>query len=225
MLEIEDLLKIKLQTLKPFFKKMGEIRGNFLETIKADPEKEEQLLSGIIRATLQSRITLSNCYGSTAFNIEAVIGVSGDSVGIEKFIFKWEDRGEKRSEAVRIASRPSNLINGALCYYFVCPYTGKLCRNLYTDGRVLISRFGFTHTYSQRNMSKSSRNLIRAVEAMAETDKEQRYRKEYYRGKLTPYGRRIRKLFSIMVTYIGDPVNGLENALIAPSRGRPPKLW
>ena len=100
-------------------------------------------------------------------------------------ILRWEDEGESHTQTVRILRRESNLISGSYVYYFRCPF-GYKAKNLYYIHSGFRSRRAFPHRYRLQDMSKQRREI-----AMGSVEKPYRkYGKEYYRGKLTPYGRR-----------------------------------
>ena len=91
----------------------------------------------------------------------------------------------------------SNLNGETGYYYFVCPVTGLSCRNLYlVDGR-FVSRLAFRPLYrkqAETRVPKSNGSLavLRAI-ADYEDAATAKYRRLTYRGKLTPYGRKVAK--------------------------------
>ena len=81
--------------------------------------------------------------------------------------FLWEDdEGKSRNQKIYLRGEPSNLKPETYVWYFVCPHTGKNCRTLYTDGKVITSRYAFRHTYSARNKSHKQRKLERIYSTM-----------------------------------------------------------
>jgi len=91
--------------------------------------------------------------------------------------------------------KQSNLNNGGF-YYFICPVTGRSCRKLYLVGGRFVSRFAFRALYDKQCWSKSDRvDPLNDLLAFAEWEQlaGQRYRKPVYRGKLTPYGKKLAK--------------------------------
>lgn len=89
-----------------------------------------------------------------------------------ELLFKWTDEdGCERKQKVYLYGSESNLLKETYVWYFVCPATGRHCRKLYTDGRRLVSRYAFPHTYSDRNLSHKTRRLRRLLETM-ETEEE-----------------------------------------------------
>lgn len=98
---------------------------------------------------------------------------------------EWEDEAIYRQD-IHIIAESSNLPSqsSSNVYYFVCPGTGLKCRTLYKIGSYFLSRRAFYAIYPQQMKSKRKRII---------SYREKPYRKngkEYYRGKLTPYGKR-----------------------------------
>ncbi len=90
----------------------------------------------------------------------------------------------------------SNLGRGGY-YYFACPVTGLSCRKLYLYGTRFVSRPAFRGLYEFQAMSRAQRSGFRgwaAAMAKYELISGQRYRKYYYRDRLTPFGRRLERL-------------------------------
>lgn len=228
MVEINELKRVCLRDFKPFFTEIEKLKRAAEAALQKHPEQEYSINN-------KFREAVSHIKGTYKLREDTEVTILPEVNSYRRelthFSFRWRAMdGENKVKFVAVTKRPSNLGKGDV-YYFVCPYSGRLCRKLYTDGYLFTSRWAFNHTYSDRNLSKRNRDLFRVVDAMRETDREERYRKEYYRGKLTPYGRRRRKLYSIMGGYISDPKNGFERAdfetraILAPRRGRPPKMW
>ena len=222
MIEIDTLRRIHLRDLDAFFINLKRFRPTLLNLMERKPEKIREALA-LVANNVRVSITLS-----TTYNVEATINENAE---IESFLFKWEYDGVKREQRVYITARPSNLHKESACYYFLCPFTSHPCRKLYTDGKILISRYGFRHTYSDRKQSKQERELTAVINAMQFTDQDHRHRKEYYRGKITPFGRKMMKSYNTLTRYLGDFRNGVEYnqakadfeamALTSPQRGRP----
>lgn len=130
-------------------------------------------------------------------------------------LFKWTDQGgEVRKVRVKIQEERSNLGRGSV-YYFLCPVTGERCRKLFLDGKVICSRRAFRHHYELQEGTKLDRAYIRLRKLMGAEEKS---RKAYYRGRLTPYGRKLlrdeAKFDSVFETISAAPLRG---------RGRPRK--
>lgn len=220
MTEIDYLRRIQIRDLKPYFAGLAKARAQLLELFERKPEKIRKTLEEVNKS-LQGTLTFSD---STTYSVQARVN---EYVEIESFLFKWEDDGEQREQRISVTSRPSNLVEGASCYYFLCPYTSRICRKLYTDGRVLVSRYGFPHTYSQRNYSHRWRADKKVLDFMLFVDEEENFKRkrERYNGKLTRFGR---KLVKIMGGETYEEIRkkqrgGILNLLQPYRKGRPPK--
>jgi len=99
----------------------------------------------------------------------------------------WEDDNERsHKQTIYFQPKASNLGNGTT-YYFVCPTTGILCRRLYFTDRSITSRKGFRNPlYLSQAKSHKQRDLF-------PKDPYRENGKMYYRGKLTPYGKRVER--------------------------------
>lgn len=229
MVEIDNIQRVSLRAFKPFFTEVKRLRRAVEKVIESNPEKEAEALrlfsSGA--SSLKGSFTLSD---GRIMDITA--HVNTEAMEISCFFFRWiGSDGKEKLVSVNVEKRPSNLGIDEV-YYFICPHTKKLCRKLFTDGYTITSRWAFPHTYSKRNLSKYSRVLFGMVDAMVETDKDYRYRKERYRGKLTPFGKRMYNNYLKICAFVGrdgkiEPSARADfesTALIAPRRGRPRQL-
>ena len=198
LIEIDRLPRFSLAGFKPVFvtvAKMRELTENRLKGMQLSDEGaaayRERYLSERMDY-LRGHITMEGGYfgrdGSVTFHYEANL-CTADPLEVIGFTFRWEYGGSDHTKRVAVEARPSNLGLGSV-YYFICPYSGTLCRKLYTDGNVLTGRRGFKHTYSARNDSKRHREIM-ALYKLLDTPYREPYRKYYYRGKLTPYGLRM----------------------------------
>lgn len=129
----------------------------------------------------------------------ASVGFATKTTGVPLARFSYEANGTPQNYDVALRWKRSNL-NPATehgYYYFVCPVTGALCRKLYLVGGRFVSRHAFRALYEQQTFSKSRRRNLapyRDLLAVDELVYNQRYRRETYRGNLTPYGRKVAKL-------------------------------
>lgn len=210
MVQIDRLCRITLRDLKPFYSRLRELKAEH-------PTGFRGVLTGTMNFCSEWR--------HPTITILANVNEYGD---IESFVFRWEYDGRERKQKINITSLPSNLIEGVNCPYFVCPQTHRYCRKLYTDGSAFASRYSFPHTYSDRNQSKQGRQLAAVIKAMQDVDEPHPYRKETYRGEITPYGRRMRKNYITLSRYVGvDPLNDvqaradIETRALLTRRGRP----
>ncbi|MEJ7848821.1 MAG: hypothetical protein WKF92_12110 [Pyrinomonadaceae bacterium] len=83
---------------------------------------------------------------------------------------------------------------GGLNWYFICPVTGKRCRNLYGIGEYFLSRFAYPSAmYTSQTESKRTRELSKAFKCIdLQSDfLEKRHARTTYKGKLTKRYRRI----------------------------------
>ncbi|MBQ3961714.1 MAG: hypothetical protein II683_07975 [Muribaculaceae bacterium] len=129
----------------------------------------------------------------TVFSVEGKIN---DALEIERLIFRWQSRDGEREQQIRITAKQSNLVPESRCLYFVCPHSGRICRKLFTDGVVLTSRYSFKHTYSQRNHSHKFREYMKryGFYLFVNDTSNVKGRRVRYRGKLTPFGRKLAKM-------------------------------
>ena len=224
MTEIDRLGRISLRDLKPLFTNLANVREQLLDAIAKNPENTADALA-TVEKYIRADITYSNNFSRITYKIEGRANEFGE---MESLLFKWESDGEQREQRVNLSFTRSNLKGvNAPCYYFVCPYTSRLCRKLYTDGRVLLSRYGFPHTYSARNYSHRWRNAKKVLDFMLFMETESNFtgRRDYYNGKLTRFGRKLRKIAGgedyeeILARQRGT----VEALYFAPRRGRPPK--
>ena len=110
---------------------------------------------------------------------------SGGSLSLT---LRWEDEGEQHSQTIPIVRRESNLIRGSYVYYFLCPF-GYKAKKLFYIGSRFRSRRAFPHIYHEQSLSRQRRELSRG----SGEEPFRRYGKEYYRGKITPYGKRCKR--------------------------------
>lgn len=111
--------------------------------------------------------------------------------------FRYIDlAGSVRLENIALLEEPSNLGIGKVLY-FLCPYSGRKCRTLYTDGYVFASRYALKNAvYSYQNKSKKDRAFERMFAFVRPDSPERPGGKITYRGKLTPYGRRVARYYA-----------------------------
>lgn len=100
-----------------------------------------------------------------------------------------EGDGEEFEQKVKVIAEKSNLpsLSGSKVYYFICPRQGVKCRKLFKIGSYFWSRRAFKASYPNQRESRNNREI-----AFVE-DPTRKGGKEYYRGKLTPYGRRLQR--------------------------------
>lgn len=223
---IDRLDRIELSGLKPFFRNLKRIKQSLDRWEEEHPSKSEEDIILFRKETLSKMkdyLTGKCTFGeSLTIHIEADIDFV-DSVEVEGFNFRWEHEGETRLQSVKLEKRPSNLGKPEPVYYFVCPYSGTLCRKLYTDGKVLAGRKSFSHIYSTQQRSERIREVDNLM-AILDSPQKGKYRKEYYRGKLTPYGWRLSRGFRLSrklgITNGAQACSRLDFMLVSCRRGR-----
>lgn len=106
--------------------------------------------------------------------------------------------GEPYQGEIMVEQRDSNLGVGGHYYYFLCPETGRRCRYLYLYGGRFVSRFAIPRAAypCQRYRSSLAKSLDVLLNVSDITEK--RYGKEYYRGKLTPYGKKLLRAYDAL---------------------------
>ena len=203
MIEIDRLTRFTIGNLKSIFQKAKEAKRQ----IAALPEeKRRKFTPQLLEEILRGEATIQGIKYT-------IIAETDPDFQIIAFRFMCCYDGKNRIQRAALQYEPSNLGLNPIPY-FVCPYTGRRCRNIYTDGKVFISRWGFNHTYSQRNRSKKWRELDKILRSTKEP--ERKYRKTHYRNKITPYGK---KLFHY---YMNPPkVEDVERIFTPKPMGRP----
>lgn len=98
----------------------------------------------------------------------------------------WTEDGKKNERKVQVIKEKSNLpsLSGSYVYYFLCPSTGSRARVIYRVGSFFVCRRAIKAYYPLQMESRHNRTIHY---------REAPYRdhgKIYYRGKLTPYGKR-----------------------------------
>ena len=105
--------------------------------------------------------------------------------------------GESRRAEIRLMFKHSNLDPEGKhgYYYFVCPVTGDYCRKLYAVDGQFMGRAAFRPLYPQQAQSRKQRTETELLGVLLKYDELQnsRYRKDFYRGKPTPYRLRWEK--------------------------------
>lgn len=93
---------------------------------------------------------------------------------------------------VNIVERAANIGNGVV-RFFLCPKAYTLCRKLYLYDGMFVSRRALRGAmYSSQTKSKWDRAMYNGC-LREDFVPYKRYGKLYYRGKLTPYGKRIER--------------------------------
>lgn len=203
MIEIDRMPRITIRNLKGIFKNADKIREALPTTAEENIPKLLKLFDEFCAGSLE--------LAGITYHISVKATAEAD---IEAIFFEWENDGRKYRQRVYISYEESNLGKGYLVF-FLCPYTGRKCRKLYTDGTALISRYGFEHTYSQRNQSKKWRELDKMLHFL-DNEPVRKFGKMEYRGKLTPYGKKLIKFWN-------SSPDVEDFSFMHKRRGRPPK--
>lgn len=128
--------------------------------------------------------------------VVASISLLTNTAGIVPFaVLSYTYKGEPVRIELTLRFRPSNLNNGTGYYYFVCPVTGLSCRNLYLVNGKFVSRPAFRPLYSSQAERRRNDGLAYLC-ALADYEKmlDAKYRRLTYRGKPTPWGRKVMRM-------------------------------
>ena len=129
-------------------------------------------------------------------------------------ILDYKANGEPIKYKIDIKSKSSNLGKGEILY-FVCPSTGKYCRNLYLMNSYFLHREAFNNLYYEKQLeSKKSRYLFKIFNRAYLKDEvyEQRYSKYFkthYNGLPTKRYLKLENLIRISESYPSDIINSL----------------
>lgn len=190
MVVIDRCNRVELSDLKPLFINANRIKQGLERWEREHPSKTEEDIILFRRELLSKKRDylsgMCNFKDGLSICIEAALDFV-DTMEVEGFSFRWEYEGKPRYQYVKLEKRPSNLGLSAPVYYLVCPYSGTLCRKLYTDGRTISGRRSFSHIYETQTRSRKVRDFDTLMEVL-EPPAREKYRKEHYRGRLTPYG-------------------------------------
>lgn len=147
----------------------------------------EALRQGVVNWTVNGRKTAS-------------VGFATDTRGVPVAKFSYTCDGVPVDTTIYLRWKRSNLSTDTThgYYYFVCPVTGKLCRKLYLHNGRFMSRQAFKPLYEAQTKSHKERHdpLFAYLDITTKIDDaiHQPYRREYYNGKITPYGRKLERL-------------------------------
>lgn len=158
--------------------------------IKANPHFTLSYVSPLLKfATKREKAyTIEDCMK---------IGSITYSVGFDPlesvFTIKWAEEGRRNEQKIYVVGEPSNIrsLSGTFVYYFICPRTGVKCRTLYKMmGGGFYSRKALPRAYYPIQMESKENRYIHYDKNNAPY---RRYGKEYYRGRLTPYGKKCQR--------------------------------
>lgn len=219
MIELDNQPSITLRALRGFFANCKEVR-RFVESraeAKAlSPAEEVKLKRDALSKTKTHFTGNIDFHNGLTMSVETEIQL--ETMEVTGFLFKWEDyENRQHRQRVCVRARPSNLGLPEPVYYFVCPHSGRICRKLFFDGYSLASRYAFAHTYSKRNRSHNWRRFDQLLSATLYVEEAGAYRKERYRGKLTPHGKKMLRA----LRYYQDGSDRIRDSFN--DRGRPRK--
>jgi hypothetical protein len=103
--------------------------------------------------------------------------------------FRYSHGKRFRKLGVAVRKADTNLGVGVM-YWFVCPVTDRLCRKLFFVDGLLMSRFAMKKARYPCQYLTAIDKVYHRNEKYQEPPYK-RYGKPYYRGKLTPYGKRL----------------------------------
>lgn len=219
MVELDHQPSISLRDLRGFFVNCKEARRYIdkrTEEGSLSPEKATRIKEALL-ANNKGHFTGEASFPNwLTLSVETEIDI--ELMEITGFLFRWENQGKLYRLRVSVEARPSNLGLPEPVYYFVCPYSGRICRKLFFDGYSLASRYAFPHTYSKRNYSHRWRDFDRMIRGCLYLDDMGSHRKETYRGKPTPHGKKMERLWRNT-----QNLDRLHDILIDRERGRPRK--
>lgn len=136
--------------------------------------------------------------GNTTAQIQVAASVN-DENGVIAVAYTYGD--EQRAYKIQLEFVPSNLPTheNTGYYYFICPATGNRCRKLYMVNGYFVSRKAFKAPYFWQTLSASTRTFsdpsarVLLPELIRQEMGNPKHRKKTYRGKPTPYGRKLAK--------------------------------
>jgi hypothetical protein len=123
--------------------------------------------------------------GQKTASISIAVNIQTDSPFLE---LDYKHNGKPVNYQVKLITAPANI---GRVYYFLCPYTGRKCRKLYSIGERFLHRVASTGCmYESQTYSANTRQLFKMYETAFASDKlfEQLYSKHFkrsYAGKLT----------------------------------------
>lgn len=134
---------------------------------------------------------------------------NGDKNTIGIIVTMLSDRGSARlyythnednkiDYTVQLVTRPSNLGKGVI-WFFVCPKTGKLCRNLYLHSGYFLHRSAFGLMYECQIENKRMRVCSKLGKYYRDDPYQEifsKHFKRYYNGKPTKRYSRLNKLIN-----------------------------
>ena len=155
------------------------------------PDKDTAFKSGVLSWQRNGETIAKICISVRVCDTEQAVGVS--------YLYG----GQPKQYKIVLRFVPSNLPGkeNTGYYYFVCPVSGVLCRKLYLVGGQFMSRRAFRPLYVQQTMSHKTRvfySLIDTWKKIEDLNNGSRWRKNHYRGKPTPYCKKLSKYYRMV---------------------------
>ncbi|MDN3585605.1 hypothetical protein QWY86_02930 [Pedobacter aquatilis] len=134
-----------------------------------------------------------NLVWSENFKMRAKVGVHSlksiaAGTGLVELIYTCN--GEPINYFIDVVSKKSNLANGGLIWYFVCPQTDKLARKLYFNGRVFIHQSAIDGIYRTQTLSHKSWDMDKLFGYLLGPNDvykqlSEKHLKKFYKGSIT----------------------------------------
>lgn len=132
------------------------------------------------------------CY---ALDIESFVEM--DEKGEITLTLKWEDGEEQHSQQIAIEKEESHLVANTYVYYFLSD--SHKSRKLFYVKDTFKSRFEFKHRYETQTW-----NLNRRESERLSRNPYRENGKRYYKGNITPYGRKCIKYESKRIEAVAN---------------------
>lgn len=119
--------------------------------------------------------------------------ITADLSANPSVVISYRHEGREEKQTIGVCYRAANYGRERSVLYFVCPVTGRLCRNLYFVGGKFVSRFSFRGLYisqtitQSRRISWQERNAEKRLFALLEATR----RRLSYNGKPTRYAKQL----------------------------------
>ena len=165
--------------------------GRYYKHIDSNPHFYLRDVSPLLRLALREKkfVNLPN-----AFSLGGITYTIGFDSQRGELTLRWEEGDGHHTQRIRVEGEPSNIpsLSGSYVYYFICPRTGTKCRVLYkmAEGGFCGRKALPKALYALQMESKSVRYIHYPLDGK---EPYKPYGKEYYRGKLTPYGRKCQR--------------------------------
>lgn len=130
-------------------------------------------------------------------NTTAKIAITVDNINNVVMLDYVVDGERHLKYTVFIYTQAANIGNGVV-RFFDCPITHELCRKLYLHGDMFVSRKAMKGVLYRCQAASKHERAMPSGWASDDFIPFRRYGKTHYRGKLTPYGKRIERYQNIV---------------------------